>query len=111
MEKSKHIEEIKALIQPKLSKTENYLKLSAFGYELADIESVLDAHYKPINEALEEQKEAEKPSENRMLFIGMLFLVVAAIRMYRYSSDGNYFMLFGVVTALGIAVIYLIDKR
>ena len=111
MEKINHLGEIKLLVKTKLSKTENYLKLSAWGYELEDIESVLDAHYKPSNAALEEQKEAEKPSENRMLFIGMLFLVVATIRLYRYSSDGNYFMLFGVVTALGIAFMYLKDKR
>lgn len=111
MEKINHLGEIKELIQPKLSKTENYLKLSGTGYELRDIESALEACYKPIDAEYEDKKAAKIPSGNRVLFLGIIFLCVAAIRFYRYSSDGNYFMLLGLVTALGIAFLYLKDKR
>ncbi len=107
MEKINHLGEIKLLVKTKLPKTENYLKLSALCYELADIESVLEMYYKPIDAEYEDKKALE----NRILFLGIIFLFVATIRLYRYSSNGNYFMLFGVVTALGIAFMYLKDKR
>jgi hypothetical protein len=47
----------------------------------------------------------------KSIAIGILFLLIAAWRLSRYSNGGNIFLGIGVVTAILLAVLYFTKKQ
>lgn len=100
-------EEILKLIDPHMSKTENYLIIVNKGYESDYVNEVLKEYF--TEKIIADEINPSETSKNNREFWGILLLIASGIKFYRFSSVGDYFYLYSAIISLILALFLIFD--
>jgi hypothetical protein len=103
--------EIVDKIQPFKSKEENFIDLLREGYTSEEITGAYQEYEKIAIQKAKAAEEEEKPESSTGKILGLIFLGVAAIRLFKYLNyDNAPITIFLACTALVLGISFLYKK-